>query len=286
MTTHALYRRRWRVRLGDLVFSSPEAGEGLGISFEVEKQLWGANKGKVTVYNLNRTHRASLAGLYRARRRIRVELSAGYGTDEPPLIFVGDLRGFDDSPSGVDTTATVEGVDGGQKIAASRISQTFPEGSSVAYVAQTIARAMLLGDGNIRDLNGATLGGNATLPRPIVCHGLASAELTAFLRSLGFSWSIQNGAIQVLRGSAPLRRSAIRLNPSTGLIEASYTDRRTIRVLSFLIPEIAPGVPVIVESQRVNGDFRAHAVKFSGDSRAGDWIADIQLRVPRPLTLY
>lgn len=289
MTT--LFNRKWKVRLNTLTFESPAEGDGLQIAFEVTKSLYVApNVCSLTVYNLNRQHRGELARLRRElRRRIRVELFAGYDSD-PPLLFIGDLRGFDDTPGErtrlPESAVKVEGTDGGFKITEQRVSLSFRAGTPVTVVVHRLAEALSLGDGNLSELSGVQLGDYSTLQRPLAVHGLASRELTGFLRSLGYTWSIQNGLIQVLRNGAVLNRTGVRLNPDTGLIAASYVDRRTIKIQSFLIPEVIPGRNVIVESQRVQGSFRVHSVKYAGDSFGGDWTCDIECRVPRPLTPY
>lgn len=284
MTT-TLYDRNYRVRFDDLVFDSRD-GQTLAVTFEVTKTLYvQANTGSVTLVNLNETHRTRLAALRQARRRIRVELWAGYGNDIP-LLFVGDLRGFEDKGEGVEATTKVEGTDGGYKITDSRFSRTYAAGVDVRVPIQEMVRSLSLGDGNLNEVGRLQLGNYTTLQRPKSFHGLASDQLTRYLRSLGYTWSIQNGAIQILRNGATLARTGVRLNRGTGLIEAHYVDRRTVRIVSFLIPEIAPGYRIIVESQRVSGDFRVHSVKYSGDSFGGDWVCEIECRIPRPITPY
>jgi len=286
MTTRDLYNRCYRVRFNDLVFDSTVDGETLQCVFEVQKTLYSmANTGSVTLYNLNESHRTELARLRQSRRRIRVEIWAGYGTD-PPLLFVGDLRQFEDMGEGTETTTKVSGVDGGYKITDQRWSRTYPAGVDVRVPVRDLVRALSLGDGNLNEVGALQLGNYTTLPRPKSFHGLASASLTAFLRGLGYTWSIQNGAVQILRNGATLQRTGVRLSPGTGLIEAHYLDRRTVRIVAFLIPEVAPGYRITVDSQRVSGDFRVHSVKYSGDSFGGDWICEIECRIPRPITPY
>lgn len=286
MTTFDLMNRCYRVRFNDLVFDSSVDGETLQVVFEVQKTLHSsANTGSVTLTNLNATHRTELARLRQARRRIRVEVWAGYGTD-PPLLFTGDLRQFEDMRAGTETTTKVAGVDGGFKITESRWSRSYPAGVDVRVPVRDLVRSLSLGDGNLNEVGALQLGNYTTLQRPKSFHGLASASLTQFLRGIGYTWSIQNGAVQILQNGSVLRRTGVRLTTATGLIDAHYVDRRTVRVLSFLIPEIAPGYRITVDSQRVSGDFRVHSVKYSGDSWGGDWICETECRIPRPITPY
>ena len=286
MPTRDLYGRSYKVRFDDLVFESSREGETLQVSFSVEKTLYsGANTADVSLFNLNETHRSRFARMRQDRRRIRVEVWAGY-TDNPPLLFIGDLRGFEDTGEGTETTTKISGLDGGQKLTDTRWSRSYRSGTDVRVCVQDLVRSMSLGDGNLNSIGELQLGNRTQLTRPKTFHGLASAQLTSFLRSMGYSWSVQNGSVQILRNGSTLQRTGVRLNATTGLISAQYVDRRTVKVISYLIPEIAPGYSIIVESKRVTGDFRIHSVKYSGDSWGGDWICEIECRIPRPVTPY
>jgi len=289
MTTTTLFDRCWKIRVGELVFDS-KAATPIHIEFEVTKTLYVmANTAKLTVSNLNAEHREQFARLRHAatrtgRRRIRVEIHAGYGSD-PALLFVGDVRGFIDEQNGTETITTFEGSDGGPLITEQRFSRTYRAGTNVTTPIREMVEALSIGEGNLREINAIQLGPYQTLPRPKTFHGLVSKSLTDYLASLGFRWSIQNGAVQILRNGATLARTGVRLTRETGLIEAHYVDWRTVHIQSFLIPELAPGYRIIVESERVNGDFRVHSVKYGG-AWDGDWTAEVECVIPRPLTPY
>lgn len=286
MVTTTLFKRNWKFRLDRYVYDSRETDTPIQIAFEVTKTLYSfASIGKLTASNLNAEHRAELARLRHNRRRIRVEIHAGYGEDTS-LLFIGDVRGFTDEPNGTEALTTVEGSDGGPLITERRIARTYAAGTLVTTPVFDMVDALGIGEGNSRELLGATLRGYPTLPRPKTFTHLVSQELTGYLRSMGYTWSIQNGAVQILRHGATLARTGVRLTPETGLISAHYVDRWTIKVVSFLIPEVCPGYRIIIESERVTGDFRVHEVKYSGDSFGGDWICEITCRVPRPLLPY
>ncbi len=288
MTTRDLYGRCYRVRFDSFVYDSRDNPNGtLAVAFEVTKTLYvQANTGAVTLTNLNQSHRTHLAALRQARRRLRVELWAGYGND-PPLLFVGDLRGFtDNTTNNLETTTKIEGTDGGYKITDTRFSRSYPEGTDIRTPVQDMVRALSLGDGNLRELGAFVLGGRTTLATSKTFHGLCSDQLTRFLRSMGITWSIQNGAVQLLRYGATLQRTGVMLSKTTGLISAAYVDRRTVKVVAFLIPEIAPGYRIGIDSERVQGWFRVHSVKYAGDSHGGDWLCEVECRIPRPVTPY
>ena len=281
--TETLFNRRWVVRVNNLVFDSLEGS--VDIAFKVNRTLFSsANVGSVTLFNLNATHRAEIARLRQERRRIRVELSAGYGEATPPLLFVGDVRGYEDTSEIPETTTRIFGVDGGVKISEQRFTKTYFENTPLAQPIYDLCRALDIGEGNARLIE-YRFNGQTRLQRPYVMHGLASRELSRYLARLGCSWSIQSGNIQVLRHGQVLRSRGVLLSPETGLVSARYVDRRTIEIVSALIPEILPGYRVLVESQRVRGDFRVHAVEYFGETR-GEWACKIECRVPRTTTPY
>jgi len=220
--TRELWKRCYRLRMGEIVFDS-RRGETIHFDFEVSKTLYSqANTASLTFYNLNESHRTALAQFRETRRRIRLEISAGYGED-PSLLFIGDVRpvGFKDYGEGTETITTVEGTDWGDRITENRVSRTYPEGTDLRTPVRDLVAALSLGEGNLSEMGALTLGSYTSLPRPYTFHGLASAELSAYLTSLGFTWSVQNGALQVLRNGSALNRRGILLNPSTGLIGAA-----------------------------------------------------------------
>lgn len=286
MTTREIWNRSYVVRMDDLVFDS-RTGETLYMDFEVTKTLYvQANTGSLTLYNLNQSHRTRLAQFRQNRRRIRMEIRAGYGND-PPLLFIGDVRpvGFEDYGDGTETTTKVSGTDGGPKITETRFSRTYPEGTDLRIPVRDLARSLSIGDGNLSEIGTLSLGSYTALPRPLTVSGLASTELTELLRGAGYTWSIQNGAIQILRNGATLNRTGVSLSPSTGLVSAAYVDRRTVKVISHLIPEVAPGYSINVESERVTGAFRVHSVKYAGQTD-GEWSCEIECRIPRAIVPY
>lgn len=276
------FNRNWRIQLGDIQFPATPGGPSLEIQFEVTKSLWGGNKASLTVFNLSEEHRGAISRLRQRRRRIRVEISAGYGEGEdPPLLFVGDLRFMTVlPPSGGDNSVTIEGTDGGTKIMDSRFSKSFPANTPVFGVVAELVDSLGIGRGNLSEFTRSlTFRGRERIPRPVTFHGTSAKALDGFLESLGYRWSIQNGAFQLLANGHALQRSAVLLSGDTGLISASWGDRFHAKALCFLNPDIYPGRLLDIRGSAVDGGFRTNTVKYAGDSFGGDWTCDIEARV-------
>ncbi|MEM9407167.1 MAG: hypothetical protein AAGA81_14105 [Acidobacteriota bacterium] len=231
------------------------------------------------LWNLTRSRQAEIEQAPTAQ----VIVDAGYRNDRgAETIYRGELfraRSRRAEPnittelSGVDAITVVEARDGGRGFRQARIEQSFGAGVSVNTVLRACAAALGVGIGNLDQVTGVELeaGGNI-YPEGVVLSGPVSRELTRVLRGLGLRWSVQHGALQLLRGGELLQTEAIRLTPSTSLIGTPEVGARgVVRVVSLLTPDLWPGRAIVLESRRVNGRYRARKVTYTGDSHGGEW---------------
>jgi hypothetical protein len=96
------------------------------------------------------------------------------------------------------------------------------------------------------------------------------------LRSLGLTYSIQNGVLQVLRRGQALQNTAVRLVPGSGLVD--YPSRSAdgkVLAKCLLIPDIYPGRKVSFDVPGLSGFFRIREAKYTGDTAGQDWYASI-----------
>lgn len=266
----ALFGRRWRVQVDDLDVSE------LDVSFTVKRTLQ-ARPGtcELKVYNLDASHRAQLT----TARRPVVILSAGY--DPPPMLFRGDARKVEITRDGPDWVASITAGDGEHAIRTARASVSFAPGTSVADVVRTLGERMGLGAGNLATAITAA-GIVEILQEGAVVRGPAAAELTRVCASVGLSWSVQDGALQVLQVGRGLTRTAVELGPDSGLVGSPERGKGSaVKAKALLIPDLVPGRLVSLRSGVVSGTFRVEAAEYTGDTRGTDWYADLTLRPPR-----
>lgn len=279
-----LFKRAWRVQVGG--FESTD----VDIAFKLERTL-AARPGhlELTIYNLTEDHRHEIlkaprrqhfgSALGERRPGTLVELSAGY-EGERPVIFRGDLRRARQTREAPEWMVTIEAGDGGFAMRNARVSTAFSADTALADVIEAIAESMGVGAGNARDVaSDATLGRvGALFPEGHVAHGQASDALTALCRSAGLEWSIQSGVLQVLRRGRALQRSAIVVSENTGMVGSpERTSRRKAKVKTLLIPGLQPGSIVELASHVINGTFRVGHMNITGDTRGGDWYAELDL---------
>jgi hypothetical protein len=275
-----LFNRVWRVTVGTLRVAKP-----LRVAFELERTLRAApNSATVRLWNLTREHQAQIESATSGQ----VVVEAGFAERGLEQLFRGTLfrgRGHEQPAirserDGVDVVTYVEARDGGREYQQARIAEGFDPGVSVATVVRACARALGVGAGNVDELAAGArlLGDRATYPEGTVLEGQAAAELTRVLHGLDLRWSVQHGALQILRRGEPLQTQAVRLAPSTGLIGSPEVGSRgRVTVRSLLNSSLWPGRRVLLESERVEGRYVCRSVKYQGDSHAADWFAECEL---------
>lgn len=271
--------RTWRVTVGTLRVSEP-----MRVAFEIERSVRPTpGKAVVRIWNLARDHQAQIEQAAGGQ----VVIEAGHRSARGLVqLFRGELvraRGGDQAlrstRDGLDVVTRIEARDGGRAYQGARISQSFEPGVSVATVLRACADSLGVGEGNLRDALAAQLeAGGDRYPEGTILSGQAAHELTRILDGLGMRWSVQHGALQVLRVGRAMPAQAVRLTPGTGLVGSPEVGTRgRVKVRALLSADIAPGRPVVLESERARGRYVVRAVKYSGDSHAQDAYVDAEL---------
>lgn len=304
-----LFRRAWRVQIDTLDVSN------LDIEFKILATLKPEpNKGVVTVWNLNQDHRAQILKRNRPNGNqthgIPVQVEAGY-VDNTAVLLSADLREAVSQRDGTDWKTVLSGDDAGRAYRESRISAQWPKGTPIGTVLTQCAQALGVGSGNVNNFTAdAEISGiGAKLAHSFTADGNVSRELDRLLKSIGLTWSVQHGALQVLRRGAPLNQSAIRISSSTGLlgspeaaIDATVSlgnpqqfaagaklkvakppkpkDPGILKIKTLLIPGMAPGRKIVLESEQFNGGYMLTEVEYVGQSwTSGEWRCDCVARV-------
>jgi hypothetical protein len=282
------FRRAWRIQVGTMLLSQSDGRrtDGLACAFKVTRSLATSRAGscELTVYNLSREHTAEVTAL--PRRRTFVSIDAGYAEGMSRL-FTGDSRKIVPGIEGPITKVTVTAGDGEHARRTARVSQAFAAGTSADAAAQAIADALGVGVGNARTaFQGLRLNGHGSaVTDGTVLRGGAAAELTRITNAAGLTWSIQDGALQVLPVGGALARTAIRIGADSGMIESpTPVDRFTWTVKCLIQPGLTPGQRVVIDSRIVRAELRISEVTFAGDTEGDDWTAELTLkRLRQPL---
>lgn len=249
----------------------------LNVEFSFEKtDLSTQNNGRVTVWNLNKSHLAALN-----EKNCLVTFRAGYG-NQLPLIFAGTVTYATTELDGANEKTEIELVD--NLIA---VRDTYV---SVSYKG-TVNWKKILTDSAAQMGVAISFSHNAKfvdVPNGFSYVGTAKGILDKACKCCGLSWSIQNGILQVKRPGDTMSREVFVLNTNTGLIgipkrivaakdDAGNVTQFGWEVQYFLNGAINVNDYVKLESRKVSGYFVVQALQLTGGNRSGDWICDAKL---------
>jgi hypothetical protein len=270
-----LFGRRWRITIGEI------QSETVDLRFKVTRTLTARpGAAEIDVFNLSPDHRRELA----AARRPLVRIEVGYRSVGPWIAFQGDGRRTLNTRDSADWITKVTAGDGEHALRSARLSRSFAPDVQLADVVRYVAGAMAVDTGNVLEQlqsRGLDRLGDA-FPGGVVLHGLAEMHLRQILDSAGLSWSVQDGVLQVVPRGRALRREAVLLSSSTGMIGSPEVDKsNVVKVNALLTPDLVPGQLVQIESRVVSGTFRIERTEATGDTRGDDWQVAMEVRTVR-----
>jgi hypothetical protein len=271
-----LFDRRVSVQVDTLLV------EGLRIAFKVERSISKEpNKAEIQVYNLSEDSRRRTQ-----KKDAALVLQAGY-PETIGQLFSGNVKTVSHVRNGADWLSKFVSADGETQFRTARIAESFGPGVKPDQIVRKLVDALQLKAGNaLKEIaNGNFAKGISEFTNGKVLHGNAAKELDTFLNSLGLTYSIQDGALQVLRYGQATAAPAVVLNASTGLIGSpefgeTGKDKHTIlKIKSLLQPELVPGRRIKLESETKECIARVDKVTHTGDTHGPAWYSDLECRV-------
>lgn len=272
-----LFRRAARIVIDtiELVVDPAFPGSALDVRFSIERSLKPEpNTAEIQVWNLNADHRSQLEEL----DRVACTVEAGY-EEQTAMLFSGTLRTTFTTREGADLITTIQSGDAEKEYKQARVNLSIAKATPNASVLQQIVKAMGIAEGNLPSATPLLLATPPLFPQGGVLSGSSSQIMTRVAQSLGFEWSIQEGALQLLQVSAPLAATAVLLKSDTGLVGSPSIDNEGILTAqSLLIPDVFPGRLLVLESERLSGSYRVEKCNYSGDTAGPDWYIDIEAK--------
>lgn len=254
---------------------------GLRVAFRVGKtDRPEPNVAEVSIHNLSPEARAEFQ-----QKPLAFIVEAGYdGRTE--VLFQGEAQAVDHVVSGPDVVTRIRAGDGERQFRYATFSASFRPGTSMEDVISEVAKSMYgLDISQLRerlkrkDWRGAL----DTFLNGWAGQGRTAPELDKLLSSRSLTWSIQDGALQVLGEQEPSSEDAILLSASTGLLgspEYGSPDKKggpvPLKVRSLLQPGIKPGRQISVQAKSVSGRFRVTKVLHTGDTHGQDWQSEAE----------
>ncbi len=242
--------------------------ERLRIAFSVSKSLSGTpNTAQISIWNLSAQNRLKIK-----KEFDKVRLEAGHvSAGNRGIIFDGNIRDVTHKREGVDIVTTVECGDGDKGIRTGTISKTFPKGAKPAEMVDELLKNMPGVDrGVIQGLDDLP-----AYPRAVVMYGPVSRELDKIGRTHRLYWSVQDGALETLKGDEFIDDVVV-LSQQSGMLNVPEITDNGIKVECLLNPQIRIGRVIEVRSQTLEmnegeGRFRVSALEFSGDTRGNTY---------------
>lgn len=249
----------------------------LRVQFHVRKDLSKhPNACDVTITNLSQSTRVDLE-----TKPLQVQLEAGYD-NVYRYLFAGDLRFAMTKMDGPNWHTMLQLADGDCHFRWSRMNKTYGKNTSVRQILKDAAASMGLAlPRNLeRDPTLDQAYGNGTS-----VSGPVRDVLTMHLAPYGYSWSIQNGQLRILRDDRTHADTYREINEENGMIgspefgsppKSGKPPHMTVNML--LYPELMPGDKVLLTSKVKTGFFKIERVEHRGDTHGDEWKTEIEIK--------
>jgi hypothetical protein len=298
MTVIDLYNRDFALTVGGIplttqtgdVLQPDNIDTQLRVVYNIDKNSdKSPNKAEVTVFNFNLANRAALKTGNQIAQETRATglaydwplvIEAGYmGSRE--VLFTGNITYATSKKESTDWVTNIECGDGETKYRESRINKAFGPGTTVAQVALECSTALDVGPGNIGEKLGTGIfrDGYGVFSQGYVASGASQEVLDDLLSSAGFTWSIQDGNLQILAPEDTTFEEIVVLSKEFGLVGSPEVgDKGIVTAKSLLQGKIRPGRRIIIQSEMVSGTFKIDKVSHYGDTFGTDWYTELEAK--------
>lgn len=243
---------------------------GLRVQFKIKKSLEKEpNCSEITVSNLSQVTRGSLQ-----TKGVKVALEAGYVTTGMTQIFNGDVRSIDHIRQKADWETLLKMGDGERSFQFARVNKSYSPGTSAQIIFQDLAASSGLSIGNVPQMASAF---SKVYYQGYSVTGQWSKAFDKFVKSFGYTWSIQGGTLQVLAPDGVVGSLIPEISPESGLIgspEMGTPEKKgkpALLKFKFLLQPTIPGGRLKLRSKRYNGVVKVIKCVFEGDTHGNDW---------------
>lgn len=249
----------------------------LDVKFAVKKNLKPEpNTCDLQIWNLNPDHRNALSQVDTAP----VMIEAGYASGTS-IIFLGDLRTGGNAKTSTDWITTISSGGSEKKHRKKRVNISVKRQSTADSVLKQVAAALGVGEGNISKAVSQLKVGNIgnMFSEGTVISGNAAREMYNICRSVGLTYSVQDGKLQLLPLKTALDGEALNITSNTGMIGSPTVDNKGLVKVRILIqPDVFPGRKLVLDSFRIEGQYRIETTHHVGDTAGKDWYIDIEAK--------
>ena len=208
------------------------------------------------------------------------------------MIFGGTIRQVRSGREGVNTYVDILASDGDQAYNYAVVNTTLAAGSTATDQVKVAQASMAEHGADVGyqpDLDGPVL------PRGRVMYGMARGSMREASQATDTSWSIQNGAVQMVPVQSYLPGEAVLLTAETGLIGQPEQTNEGIKVRALITSRFKVGGRIKLDNASIkefrkeikigafnkaprlddDGLYRILGIDHLGDTRGKDWYADL-----------
>ena len=245
--------------------------EKMRVKFSIKKSLGKSpNPALVTITNLAKATRGALEKL-----PLYAILRAGHDDQLYPL-FAGNVTYGRSDLKSPDWETKLQVGDGSRAFSHAFLSKAYDNPVKVNQVVADCAETMGL---RFPPELYAAIALQTNMTLGYSAHGYVRDMLSKVLSPFGYSWSIQDGRLQVLKSGQPNARTPWEINVEAGMIgspEGSVPHKpgkpSELTVKCLLFPQLTPGDTVRITSRALEGAlFRINDVEHKGDTEGKDW---------------
>jgi hypothetical protein len=248
---------------------------GFRIKFHIEKVTGPVpvpNPSVIHIYNLGKTSRAIVSKLNNL-----LVLEAGYGTS-PQTIFSGNVSYAVTKKEGPDYVTEIHAADGLFAFQNSLINTSFSQSTPTASVLTTLISAL--------NSAGIKTGISTGVPTSMYNKGVVlSGRVVDLLKDVceknDLSWTIEDGAVNIVPYGGALTKPVVILSPSTGLIgipelrEVDSTGKGSLVSFKCLLnPQLGTFQLITILSKFINGIYTTAKIIHSGDTFGLEWYTE------------
>lgn len=266
------------------------------------------NNCTIRVYNLSETTIKKVREEYS-----RVVLQAGYMNAPFGVIFDGTIKQFRiGRENNITTYLDILAADGDEAYNWAVVRQSLAAGSSHSDRVNAIIKEMTPKGVTAGKIIYPDTGG--VLPRGKVLFGYAKGAMRQVVRTMGSTWSIQNGKVNIIPLDSYLPGEAVVLTSATGLIGRPEQTQDGIKARCLLNPKIIVGGTVKIDNKSINqtvnrdanappgpaynqyagvqmlasvtadGLYRVYVAEHVGNNRGLEWYTNIICLTVNPVT--
>lgn len=264
-------------------FVSDGTQNGLRAVCNINKTVQGMpSPSTINIYNLSRDTRN---GIQRTLTKVTVE--AGWENTELHKVFQGSVMSVTSERQGSDIVSKLTCLQGYGSLARSIASVSYAGGLPVASAVKDLGgrlEGVTINDANLKDVEGTFGAGGWSFA------GSTKDALTELSNEYGFSWTIDDGALQAVGDKAVFNGQVVLDGNEGGLFLAAPTlqgpmqIQTGIKIKALYVPGVRPGATVKLQSaldEGLNGTYRIHTANFNLDAYTDAWTMDLEALTPR-----